>query len=172
MDTWIDDTGYERGVCATCGDECNTHPDVNDSLHFCSDCNGIVCSCCVDTKMLRGADLCPRCAKHRKNDSISEAMLREYIAEALGSTPGSPYIRNATSLAMSDSEEIGPISHRDIDSNDDEGDEPIASHLVDIEVTPEDCYGPVPPDAEDPYVQQDPFARDWSVLPTSPIRRG
>lgn len=99
----------------------------------------------------------------------SHRLLRAYIAEALSSTPGAPYIRNALSPAMSDREDIGPISHRDIDATDD--DDEIASHLVDIEVTPEECFGPVPPDAEDPYVQLDPFTRDWSVLPKSSVMR-
>jgi hypothetical protein len=102
--------------------------------------------------------------------SHSLHLLRAYINEALGSTPGSPYIRNATSPAMSDREDLGPISHRDIDVSDD--DDEIASHLVDIEVTPEECFGPVPPDAEEPTVQMDPYTNDWSVLPTSTIKRG
>jgi hypothetical protein len=105
--------------------------------------------------------------RQRRNDVLE--CLRMYIAEALDSTVGAPYIRNVTSPAMSDREEIGPISKRDIDATDD--DDEIASHLVDIEVTPEECYGPVPPDAEEPYVQMDPFTRGWSVLPTSSIKR-
>lgn len=51
----------------------------------------------------------------------------------------------------------------------------LPDHLREPLVDPEDCYGPVPPDAEDPYVQQDPFVRDAMPHPTGGgerIKRG
>lgn len=64
---------------------------------------------------------------------------------------------------------MGAISARAIDTVDDP--EGLPDHLLEPQVTPDECYGPVPPEAEDPYVGQDPFVRDWSVLPTPGIHR-
>lgn len=78
------------------------------------------------------------------------------------------YIGNPLSPSTNDREQLGYLADNpsDVDPEDD-----MPSHLKDNTVNPEDCYGPVPPDNGDPYVQQDPFARDTSPLPTSPIRR-
>ena len=54
------------------------------------------------------------------------------------------------------------------DPNDDDE---LPSHLRDPMEDPEDCWGPVPPVTPDPYVQQDPFVRDSSPLPSPPIKR-
>lgn len=51
----------------------------------------------------------------------------------------------------------------------------LPDHLFEPEVDPEDCFGPVPPDAEKPYVSMDPFTQDVSPQPFSGgarIKRG
>jgi hypothetical protein len=48
----------------------------------------------------------------------------------------------------------------------------LPDHLREPQVDPKDCEGPVPPNAEPPYVTSDPFVRDSSPLPSSNIRRG
>ena len=47
----------------------------------------------------------------------------------------------------------------------------LPPHLRDPYEDPEDCFGPVPPNAEEPGVHQDPFVRDSSPLPGSSIKR-
>lgn len=77
--------------------------------------------------------------------------------------------RNPLSPETSDREALGYLADQDIDTIDD--DEYLPTHLREPFETPEDCYGPVPPDAEEPYAQQDPFVRDASPVPSSPIRK-
>ena len=50
-------------------------------------------------------------------------------------------------------------------------DDDLPSHLRDPQEDFEDDYGPVPPTKGDPYVSQDPYARDFSPLPTPSIKR-
>ena len=45
-------------------------------------------------------------------------------------------------------------------------DEELDSHLTDPLYDEEDCWGPVPPKVGDPWVQQDPYVRFSSPLPT------
>lgn len=47
----------------------------------------------------------------------------------------------------------------------------LASHLNEPLEDVEDTYGPVPPTAEQPYVSMDPTVKDWSPLPSGPVRR-
>ena len=47
----------------------------------------------------------------------------------------------------------------------------LPEHLRDEEITPEECFGPVPPEEEEPGVHADPYVRDASVLPTPQIYR-
>ena len=78
------------------------------------------------------------------------------------------YIGNPLSPSTNDREALGYLAD-DPDNKNPEDEMP--SHLRDPVEEPEDCWGPVPPVNGDPYVQQDPFTRDTSPLPTSPIRR-
>ena len=63
---------------------------------------------------------------------------------------------------MIDREQLGYLADIDIDTNDND----LPAHLRDPVEDPEDCWGPVPPTQDDPYVQPDPFTTGWSVLPT------
>lgn len=70
-----------------------------------------------------------------------------------------PYHRNALSPAVSSREELGKLKQLDIDTELD-GDTDVSAHLRDVIVTPEECYGPVPPVQNDPYTMQDPMVQD------------
>ena len=104
--------------------------------------------------------------------------LREYLREALllsevganSSYPGQPYGRNVLSPDVNSREQLGAMSAKAIDTVQDPDGMP--DHLLDPTVSPEDCYGPVPPDSEPVYVGQDPFARDAGPNPTGSIKRG
>lgn len=72
------------------------------------------------------------------------------------------------SPATADREQIGTLADRDIDTEDGED---LPPHLREPAVDMDDCYGPVPPTAEEPYTQQDPFVRDFGVLPSPSIKR-
>ena len=91
-------------------------------------------------------------------------IVRGVLREAAGgrSTPAGKFVRNALSPEKADREQL-----RDLGTSDDV--EGLAAHLVDPEVDPEDCWGPVPPVVGDPYVGQDPFVRDSSPLPSPRI---
>jgi hypothetical protein len=100
--------------------------------------------------------------------------LRKIIREvgANNSWPGQP-MRNALSPDINSREQLGALSAKAMDTVDDPEDLP--NHLFEPLVDPEDCYGPVPPVAENPYVGQDPFVRDYAPQPFSrggSIRRG
>lgn len=79
------------------------------------------------------------------------------------------YVNNPLSPDINDREQLGYLADNLDDELSDDND--ISSHLRDTVEDPKDCFGPVPPVQGDPYVQQDPLARDTSPLPTSPIRR-
>ena len=105
--------------------------------------------------------------------------LRRMLAEALLSEqgvdhnyPGRPAARNVLSPDVNNREQLGSISAKGIDTVNDV--DKMPDHLTEPAVDPEDCYGPVPPDAEPPYVGQDPFARDSAPSPFSGagIKRG
>lgn len=88
------------------------------------------------------------------------------MREAVGArpTPAGKFVRDAVSPERADREQLKNLGRTE---NEDE----LASHLVDPEVDPEDCWGPVPPLVGDPYVGQDPFVRDSSPLPGKPVYR-
>jgi len=92
--------------------------------------------------------------------------IRLVLQEAGGGTtlPRMPMIRNAMAPEMSDREQLGKIAK---DRDPDE----ISPHLQEPVYDYEDCYGPVPPTDKNPYVLPDPYAKDTSPLPTSPIKR-
>jgi hypothetical protein len=77
--------------------------------------------------------------------------------------------RSATSPATSSREQIKAMTSKGLDTQDDADELP--EHLRDVTAEPEDTFGPVPPTGKEPYVQQDPLARDYSPLPSSGIRR-
>ncbi len=80
-------------------------------------------------------------------------------------------IRDVLSPAKTDREPIGTLGKRTLEPEcQEDGDLPF--HLRDTDFDIEDYYGPVPPTAEDPYAESDPYATDTSVLPTSTIKRG
>ena len=101
---------------------------------------------------------------------IKLGVLRRIIREAgvNGRFPKQP-ARNALSPDINSREAIDAMTSKGIDTIDDWDDMP--EHLREPMLTPEECFGPVPPSAEEPYVGQDPFARNTSVLPTSSIRK-
>lgn len=70
---------------------------------------------------------------------------------------------------MADREQLGSLANVDTDTVDDA--DALPSHLREPVESVEDCFGPVPPVQGGPYVGQDPFVRDWSVLPTPSIRK-
>lgn len=97
-------------------------------------------------------------------------MLREALEGAHGTWPGQPAGRNVLSPDINSREQLDAISAKAIDTvADPDG---LPDHLLEPAVDPEDCLGPVPPDAEKPYVSQDPFVRMHSPNPTGAIKRG
>jgi hypothetical protein len=93
-------------------------------------------------------------------------IIRNILIEAGGGTtlPKSPHIRNAMGPEMADREQLGKISKsRDPDE--------ISPHLQEPQYSDEECWGPVPPTEENPYMLPDPYTKDTSPLPTSPIKR-
>lgn len=94
------------------------------------------------------------------------SIIRTVLAETGGGTtlPRMPMIRNAMQPDFSSREQLGKVANpRDLDE--------LAPHLIEPEVDYEDCYGPVPPTDKNPYSLPDPYAKDTSPLPTSPIKR-
>jgi hypothetical protein len=91
-------------------------------------------------------------------------LINEALSEGAGGTPNKrqPYTGNAMSPASAEREQLGYLADNDIDTDDND----ISSHLRDTVVDPEETWGPVPPTAEDPYAQADPFVRGDSPLPT------
>lgn len=99
---------------------------------------------------------------------LRAVLLREVGAN--NSFPGQPYGRNVLSPDVNSREQLGAISAKAMDTvADPEG---MPDHLSEPTVDPKDCYGPVPPDAEPPYVTSDPLVRDSSPMPSSNIKRG
>lgn len=100
---------------------------------------------------------------------ITLGRLRQIIREA-AHFPGQP-VRNVLSPDINSREQIGSLAgSQPIDTVDDP--DGLPEHLLEPKVTPEECFGPVPPNAEPPYVGQDPYVRDSSPNPTGAIKRG
>ena len=95
-------------------------------------------------------------------------LIRETLAEAGGGTtmPPRPMVNNPMAPSMADREEIGRNSIKDMDDPDE-----LAPHLLEPVEEPEDCWGPVPPVAPNPYAMPDFYTKDFNVIPTSPIKR-
>lgn len=98
-------------------------------------------------------------------------LLELVFNEAGGGTPmrTEPFIGSATSPSTDSREQIRSLGDPDPEAQEDDE---LPPHLREPIYDKEDCYGPVPPVAEDPYVQADPFAQDWGIHPTSNTRRG
>lgn len=95
--------------------------------------------------------------------------IRHALHEKGGGNAMTPHIRDALSPALSDREELGRMTLKDLDGN-----EEIASHLRDqsIEASVADDFGPVPPkQGNDVTALTDPYTRDYGVLPISSIRK-
>lgn len=106
---------------------------------------------------------------------LLKAYLREAIMQEVGannSYPGQPYGRNVLAPDVNAREQLGKLKSDPIDTIADPEGDGMPDHLLTPEVSPEDCYGPVPPEAEPPFVGQDPFARDVSPNPSGNIKRG
>ena len=95
-------------------------------------------------------------------------ILRE-VGSGGGRWPGQP-MRNALSPDINSREQIGAMSAKALDTVDDP--DGLPNHLLEPDVDPSDCFGPVPPTAEPVSVGQDPFVRDSSPLPSPSIKRG
>ena len=85
-------------------------------------------------------------------------LIRSFIIEANGgiTLPHLPMIRNAMGPDFSDREQLGRISVKDEDDEEDD----ISPHLYEPVYEEEDTWGPVPPTSENPYVISDPYAKD------------
>ena len=79
-------------------------------------------------------------------------------------------MRNSLSPDINSREQLGTITSKAMDTVEDP--EGLPDHLLDPKVTPEECFGPVPPSAEPVGVYQDPLVRDSSPNPTGAIKRG
>lgn len=95
-------------------------------------------------------------------------IIRECLVEVGGASPTPPRfnVRNAMASSMADREQLGRISIRDKDDPD-----VLAPHLQEPVEEPEDCWGPVPPVAPNPYAMPDFYTKDFNVIPTPPIKR-
>ena len=93
-------------------------------------------------------------------------IIRQAILESGGgySKPPQPFTGTSLSSDINNREALGRLEFG-------EPEEQIADHLMEPDLTPEDCWGPVPPQKKDPGVYQDPFSRDFSPLPKPPIQR-
>ena len=96
---------------------------------------------------------------------IIRSELMSEIGGARSNAPR-PVINNPMSPSMADREQLGRNSARDIDDPSE-----ISPHLREPVYDEEDCWGPVPPTAEDPYALPDYYSKDYGVLPTPPIKR-
>lgn len=95
-------------------------------------------------------------------------LIREAILEIGGAAPRPPrpVTRNPMSPSMSDRQQIGKISIKQADAE-----EEITPHLRDPMYDEEDIRGPVPPSGKDPYALPDFYVKDYGVIPTPPIKR-
>jgi hypothetical protein len=95
-------------------------------------------------------------------------IIRVSLAEAGGGTtmPPRPVTRNPTAPSMADREQLGRISIKDMDDP-----EEVSPHLMEPLYDKEDCFGPVPPTAQNPYALPDFYTKDYNVIPTPQIKR-
>lgn len=101
-----------------------------------------------------------------KNIDELRQYIRMLIREAYASNVDGPHITNVISTHLAQRDEIPYLGKKR-----NKEDEEISAHLMEPEVDMEDCYGPVPPDAEEPGVFTDPYSQDWHVIPKADWRR-
>lgn len=97
-------------------------------------------------------------------------LIKLYLVEAPGDGPTRPRPtqRNPLSPDINSREQLDSLKQRDIDTDDGMD---LPPHLREPVYDAEECFGPVPPTGEEPYMQQDPLVRDYSPLPSSRIMR-
>ena len=97
-----------------------------------------------------------------KEMSMLRALIRDIILEAPGwsSAPIAPFKRKDTGFERIDREAIGRLRHGEPEED------AVSSHLREPELTPEECWGPVPPTSKKPGVYSDPWVNDYGPLPT------
>ena len=95
-------------------------------------------------------------------------IIRRSLMEAGGGTtmPPRQTMVDPMTNTMADREQLGRNSIRDLDDPDE-----VAPHLREPVYDEEECFGPVPPDAPNPYAMPDPFTQDFNVIPTPQIKR-
>lgn len=101
-------------------------------------------------------------------NSVLRSLIKEIILEIApgwSSAPIAPFMRKDTELERSDREAIGKLTHGEPDED------AVAPHLREPELTPEECWGPVPPTAPGPGAYADPWASDYGPLPRPHVGR-
>ena len=95
-------------------------------------------------------------------------IIRSTILETAGGTtlPHMPIIRNSIGPDFSDREQLDRMSSKDMDEPDE-----LSPHLREPVNPEEDCWGPVPPIQQNPYILPDPYSKDYHVIPTPQIKR-
>jgi len=96
-------------------------------------------------------------------------IVREVLLEVGGGVPmrPRPVTADPSASAGVGREQLTKISAKDLDDPDE-----LAPHLRDDTPAINDPYDtPVPPTAPKPRASADPLAKDYSVLPTPPIKR-
>lgn len=109
-----------------------------------------------------------------KKEFLLRNYIRSLIIEAYASNVDGPHVGSASvyhprisiSPHLAQRDEIPYLGKRRK-----KDDEEIAAHLMEPEVDMEDCYGPVPPDTEEPGVYSDPYTSDYHVIPKADYRR-
>lgn len=98
---------------------------------------------------------------------VREALTRE----GAGGVPSKaqPFIGDETGSTWNSREQLAALKDQDTDTE--TGDE-LPPHLREPMYDADECFGPVPPDAPEPWILSDPFVRDSSPTPTPGIRRG
>lgn len=101
-----------------------------------------------------------------KTIDVLRDYIRQVIREAYYSNIDGPHLTNLISPHLAQRDEIPYLGKKR-----NKEDEEIASHLEEPEVDMKDCYGPVPPVAEEPGAFPDPYTQDYHVIPRPPNRR-
>ena len=96
------------------------------------------------------------------------SIIQSVIKEAAGgiTLPKNPVVRNFEGPELADREQLARMSIKDVEDPDE-----ISPHLREPLHKEEDCWGPVPPIQQDPYVLSDPYSKDYHVIPTPQIKR-
>lgn len=96
--------------------------------------------------------------------------VRKLVRRVLEVNAWSNYVRDVNAPATDDREAITKMQLKTAD-----GENELSGHLLDAEKleTDEEMWGPVPPKKDQVtfYSTTDPYANDWSPLPTGNFRR-